>query len=102
MAACDSRARPVSGTISTETGRSVFAWSSATGLSSIGALSDEMRPDYINQHGALTGTYLQRRWFGGLDFFWSRATGLMDIGTLGGNENLPDGDQRKRHDRRVR
>jgi hypothetical protein len=41
----------VIGSIATETRHSVFAWSSTTGLSSIGSLSNEMWPENINQHG---------------------------------------------------
>jgi len=78
----------VVGTIYTETTEQIFIWTEQNGLETIRALSNAMRPDYVNSHGDLAGPYFNEDGSAGT-FFWSRTTGLIDIGTLGGTEIYP-------------
>ena len=71
-----------------ETTEQIFIWTEKNGLETIGALSNVMRPDYVNSHGDLTGPYFNEDGSAGT-CFWSRTTGLIDIGTLGGTEIYP-------------
>ena len=89
------------GQIFAETGWRIFAWTKTTGLVDIGTLGRDMLPEYMNRQGALTGTVQREDGTAGT-FFWSQDEWPRGHRFPGWRRDQAHGDQRRRHDCRLR